>query len=80
VTLKGARAVSRVPLRKDLFVERPLGKNNATMRVIWDALGQVIREVLCWVLVLVIRDRGICYGSYILAQGSKYGSRPTAFS
>jgi hypothetical protein len=24
------------------------------MRVVWDALGQVIREVLCWVLVLVI--------------------------
>jgi hypothetical protein len=23
------------------------------MRVVWDALGQVIREVLCWVLVLV---------------------------
>ena len=21
------------------------------MRVVWDALGQVIREVLCWVLV-----------------------------
>ena len=23
---------------------------------------------------------GICYGSYILAQGSRYGNRPTAFS
>jgi hypothetical protein len=38
------------------------------MRVVWDALGKVIREVLCWVLVLVVGDRGICYGSYILAQ------------
>ena len=26
-------------------------ENSATMRVVWDALGQVIREVLCWVLV-----------------------------
>jgi hypothetical protein len=25
-------------------------------------------------------NRGICYGSYILAQGSGYGHRPTAFS
>jgi hypothetical protein len=24
------------------------------MRVVWDALSQVIREVLCWVLVLAI--------------------------
>jgi hypothetical protein len=24
------------------------------MKVAWDTLGQVIREVLCWVLVLVI--------------------------
>jgi hypothetical protein len=55
-------------------------ENNATMRVVWDALGRVIREVLCWVLVLVIGDGGICYGSYILAQGSRYGCRPTAFS
>jgi hypothetical protein len=50
------------------------------MRVVWDALGQVIREVLCWVLVLVIGDRGICYGSYILALVSRYGHRPTTFS
>jgi hypothetical protein len=80
VTLKGARAVSRVPLRKDLFIERPLEKNSATMRVVWDVLGQVIRKVLCWVRVLVTGDGGICYGSYILAQGSRYGRRPTAFS
>jgi hypothetical protein len=26
VKLKGAQAVSRVPLRKDLFIERPPGK------------------------------------------------------
>ena len=45
------------------------GKNNsATMRVVCDALGQVIREVLCWVLVLVIGDGGICYGSYIIRR------------
>jgi hypothetical protein len=79
VTLKGARDVFRVPLRKDLFVERPLRKNSATMRVAWDALSQVIREVLCWVLVWVIGDGGICYGSYILAQGFRYGSHPMAF-
>jgi hypothetical protein len=50
------------------------------MSMVWDALGQVISEVLCWVLVLVIVDGGICYGSYILAQGSRYGHRPMAFS
>jgi hypothetical protein len=50
------------------------------MRVVWDTLGHVIREVLCWVLVLVIGDGGICYGSYILAQGSRYRRRPTSFS
>jgi hypothetical protein len=38
------------------------------MRVVWDALSQVIREVLCWVLVLVIGDGGICYGSYIIRR------------
>jgi hypothetical protein len=25
-------------------------------------------------------DGGICYGSYILAQESRYGRRPTGFS
>jgi hypothetical protein len=50
------------------------------MRVVWDALGEVIREVLCWMLVLVIGDGGIWYGSYIITQGSRYGRRPTAFS
>jgi hypothetical protein len=54
-------------------------ENSATMRV-WDALDQVIREVLCWVLVLVIGNGGICYGSYILAQGSGYEHCPTTFS
>jgi hypothetical protein len=49
------------------------------MRVVWDALGQVNRKVLCWVLVLVIRDGGICYGSYILAQGSRYECRSHGF-
>jgi hypothetical protein len=49
------------------------------MRVVWDALGQVIREVLCWVLVLVIADEGICYGAYNLTQGSRYGRRPMTF-
>jgi hypothetical protein len=55
-------------------------ENNVAMKVVWDALDQVIREVLCWVLVLVIGDGGICYGSYILAEGSRYGRRPMAFS
>jgi YD repeat-containing protein len=32
-------------------------ENSATMKVVWDALGQVIREVLYWVLVLVIGER-----------------------
>jgi hypothetical protein len=50
------------------------------MRVVWDILGQVIREVLCWVLDLVIGDGGICYGSYILAEGFRYEHHPTAFS
>jgi hypothetical protein len=45
-----------------------------------NTLGQVSREVLCWVLVLVIRDGDICYGSYILAQRSRSGHRPTTFS
>jgi hypothetical protein len=49
------------------------------MRVVWDTLGQVIWEVLCWMLVLVIRDGGICYGSYILAQGSRYVHRSHKF-
>jgi transposase len=31
-------------------------ENSATMRVVWDALSQVIREVLCLVLVLVIGE------------------------
>jgi hypothetical protein len=43
VAFKGARAVSRVPLRKDLFVGWPLGKNSATMRVEWGALSWIIR-------------------------------------
>jgi hypothetical protein len=30
-------------------------------------------------LVLVIRDGGICYGSYILAQGSRYVRRSHKF-
>jgi hypothetical protein len=50
------------------------------MRVVWDVHGEVIREVLCWVLVLVIGDGGIYYGSYILTQGSRYGVVPTAVS
>jgi hypothetical protein len=49
------------------------------MRVVCDALGKVIREVLCWVLVLVIGDGDIYYGSYILAQGSRYGRRSHNF-
>jgi hypothetical protein len=49
------------------------------MWVVWDALGQVIREVLCWVLVLVFGDGGIYYGSYILARGSRYGRRSHDF-
>jgi hypothetical protein len=35
VAFKGARAVSRVPLRKDLTAR----ENSATMRVEWDALS-----------------------------------------
>jgi hypothetical protein len=31
------------------------------MRVVWDALGQLIMEALCWVLVLVIGDARIYY-------------------
>jgi hypothetical protein len=49
------------------------------VRMVWDTLGQVIREVLCWVLVLVIGDGGIYYESYILAQGSRYGRRSHGF-
>jgi hypothetical protein len=50
-------------------------ENSATMRVVWNVLGEVIREVLCCVLVLVIGDGDIYYGSYILTQGSRYGRR-----
>jgi hypothetical protein len=50
------------------------------MRVVWDALGQVIRKVICRVLVLGIGEGHIYYGSYILAQGSRYGHRPMTFS
>jgi hypothetical protein len=39
VAFQGARAVSRVPLRKDLFDWMTARKNNATMRVEWDALS-----------------------------------------
>jgi hypothetical protein len=38
VTLKGALVVSRVPLRKDLFVES-IRETSATMRVVWDTLN-----------------------------------------
>jgi hypothetical protein len=31
------------------------------MRVVWDDLGQVIWEILYWVLVLVIANGGIYY-------------------
>jgi hypothetical protein len=34
---------------------------------------------LMWVLVLVIGDEGICYSSYILAQGPRYGRRSHDF-
>jgi hypothetical protein len=54
------------------------------MRVVWDALGQVIREVLCWVLVFghweteacvmapifSLRDlgTGIAHGFFLMAE------------
>jgi hypothetical protein len=43
ISFKGARAVSRVPLRKDLFFGWPPGKNSATIRVEWGALSWIIR-------------------------------------
>jgi hypothetical protein len=43
VAFKGAQAVSRVPLHKDLFVGWPPRKNSATMRVEWGALSWIIR-------------------------------------
>ena len=39
VAFKGARAVSRVPLRKDLFFWMTARENSATMRVEWGALS-----------------------------------------
>jgi hypothetical protein len=39
VAFKGARPVSRVPLRKDLFDWMTARENSATMRVEWDALS-----------------------------------------
>jgi hypothetical protein len=39
VAFKGARAVSRVPLHKDLFDWMTARENSATMRVEWDGLS-----------------------------------------
>jgi hypothetical protein len=36
-------------------------KNSAAMRMVWNGLDQVIRKVLCLVLVFVMGDRDICY-------------------
>jgi YD repeat-containing protein len=55
-------------------------KNSATMRVVWDALGQVIREVLYWVLVLVIGDGSICYALIFSLRDLGTGIVPTTFS
>jgi hypothetical protein len=49
------------------------------MRMVWDALGQVIREVLCWVLVLVNEDGGICYALIFSLRDLGTGIVPTAF-
>jgi hypothetical protein len=50
------------------------------MRVVWDALGQVIREVLYWVLVLVIGDGSICYALIFSLRDLGTGIVPTTFS
>jgi hypothetical protein len=42
VALKETHTVSRVPLRKDLFM-MTTRENSATMRVVWDALSYFIR-------------------------------------
>jgi hypothetical protein len=54
-------------------------ENSAAMRVVWDALGQVIWEVLCWVLVLVIGDGGICYALIFSFRDLGTGIVPTTF-
>jgi hypothetical protein len=43
-------------------------ENSATMRVVWDTLGQITREVLCWVLVMVDRNGGIWQALIVPAQ------------
>jgi hypothetical protein len=57
------------------------------MRVVWDTLGQVIREVLCWVLVFghweteasvmapifSLRDLGTCIVPRLFPEGRDIG-------
>jgi hypothetical protein len=55
-------------------------ENSAVMRVVWDTLGQVIRGVLCWVLVLVIGNGGISYALIFSLRDLGMGVVPTTFS
>jgi hypothetical protein len=50
------------------------------MRVVWDALGHVNRKVLCWVLVLVIRDGDIVMALIFSLRDRGMGVVPMAFS
>jgi hypothetical protein len=55
-------------------------ENSAVVRVVWDTLGQVIRGVLCWVLVLVIGNGGISYALIFSLRDLGMGVVPTTFS
>jgi hypothetical protein len=55
-------------------------ENSAAMRMVWNALDQVIRKVLCLVLVFVMGDGGICYALIFSLRGLGIGVVPVTFS
>jgi hypothetical protein len=50
------------------------------MRVVWDALGQVIREVLCWVLVWSLGTEASVMALIFSLRGLGTGIVPITFS
>jgi hypothetical protein len=76
VALKGTWAISRVPLRKDLFVGWPPEKTIQLWGVVWDALSWLIRGTRGVVCFAVVPSMGSghstssvearCRGSFVL--------------
>jgi hypothetical protein len=55
-------------------------ENSAAMRMVWNALDQVIRKVLCLVLVFVMGDGGIYYTLIFSLRDLGIGVDPVTFS